>query len=80
MAATAQGHLDKSTYQSLAGSMLIQQEDVKVPKRSLVKALTGEAKAAKKKRDEMTTQLRSTCAMISKVTALKQNKRPAYFL
>ena len=34
------------------------------------------AKAVKKKRDEMTTQLRSTCAMISKVTALETTKSP----
>ena len=76
MAATAQGQLDKSTYESLPGSMVPRQEDVKVPKGSLVKTLTGEAKAAKKKRDEMTTQLRSTCAMISKVTALEKTKCP----
>ena len=45
-------------------------------KRSLVKAFIGEAKSAKKKRDEMTTQLRSTCAMISKVTAFEKTKSP----
>ena len=77
MATTAQGQLDKSSYESLAGSMVPRQEDVKVPKKSLVKALTGEAKAAKKKRDEMTTQLRSTSAMISKVTALEKTKKPS---
>ena len=80
MAATAQGQLNKSTYESLAGSMVPRQEDVKVPRRGLVKALTEEAKSGekKKKRDEMTTQLRSTCAMISKVTALEKTKwRPA---
>ena len=80
MAATAQGQLDKSTYERFAGSMVPRQEDVKVPGRGLVKALTGEAKSGekKKKRDEMTTQLRSTCAMISKVTALEKTKwRPA---
>ena len=56
--------------------MVPRQEEVKMPRKSLVKALTGEAKAAKKKRDEMTTQLRSTCAMISKVTALEKTKSP----
>ena len=48
----------------------------KCRKRSPVNAITGEAKAAKKKRDEMTTQLRSTCAMISKFTARKKTKSP----
>ena len=43
---------------------------------SLDRALTGEGNAAKKKRDEMTTQLRSTCARKSKVTALEKTKRP----
>ena len=76
MGATAQGQLDKSTYESLAGSMVPRHEDFKVPKKSLVKALTGEAKAAKMKRDEMTTQLRSTSAMITKVTALEKTKSP----
>ena len=75
MAATAQGQLDKSTYESLARSMAPRQEDVKVPRRGLVKALTGEDKVEKKKRDEMTTELRSTCAMISKVT-LEKTKGP----
>ena len=77
MAATAQGQLDKSTYESLAGSMVPRQEDVKVPGRGLVKALTGEAKSGEKKKKpyEMTTQLRSTCAMTSKVT-LEKTKGP----
>ena len=33
MAATAQGQLDRSTYESLAGSMVPRQEDVKVQKK-----------------------------------------------
>ena len=47
-----------------------------MPKISLVKAITREDKAAMKKRDEMTTQLRSTCAIVSKVTALEKTKSP----
>ena len=53
VAATAKGQLGKSAYERIAGLAVLRQEDVKVPKRCLGRALTGEAEAAKKKREEM---------------------------